>query len=194
MEYPLLWKGRLWRVTVSGEVDVSERWIYVQAFVVSGGSHTAAMQAVLKERYPGIGWSADAGAPMSFGLASLASLSNGSSLSSSVDKSYTNGSSLSSSVDKSYTNGFSLSSSVDKSYPVSSSNSRSHKSRPPSSARPVKDAVSGTGGRRTPAPPRATSTASRPRAPGLAAVQKLKPKQPAIPRMVGWMGSSSTTS
>lgn len=175
MEYPLLWKGRLWRVTDSDEVDVSERWIYVQAFVVSGGSHTAAMQAVLKERYPGIGWSSGLEAPMSFGLVSLASL-----------VSLSNGSFQSTAL-------LSSSSFVDKSYPASSSNSRSHKSRPPSSARPVKDAVSGTGDRHTPAPPRATSTASRPRVPGPTVAQKLRPKHSATPRTVGWMGSNSTS-
>ena len=175
MEYPLFWKGRLWRVTVPDEVDGGDQWIYVQAFVVSGGSHTAAMQAVLKERYPGIGWSSGLGAPMSFGLASLASLASLVSLS--------NDSSLSS-----------LSSSLtDKSYPSSSLNNHSHKSRPPSSVRPVKDVVSGTGGRRTPAPPRATSTALRPRVPGPTVVQKHQSKQSATPRTVGWMGSSSTT-
>ena len=168
MEYPFLWKGRLWRVCVPEEVEESDRCLYIQAFVVSDGSHTVAMQAVLKERYPGIGWSSGLGAPMSFGLASLA---NGSSLSS-----------LSS-----------LSSSADKSYPVSSSNSRSHKSRPPSSVQPMKDGASGTGGRRTPAPPRATSTASRPRAPGPTAAPKPTSKHSATPRTVGWMGSSSTT-
>jgi len=173
MEYPFLWKGRLWRVSVPDEVDDSERWIYVQAFVVYGGSHTAAMQAVLKERCPGIGWSSGLGAPMSFGLVSLASL-----------VSLSNGFFLSSSLSSSLT---------DKSYPVSSSNNHSHKLRPPSSARPVKDAVSGTGDRRTPAPLHATSTASRPRAPGSAVAKKPLSKHPATPHTVGWMGSSSTT-
>ena len=171
MEYPFLWKGRLWRVSVPEEVEESYRSLYVQAFVVSGGSHTVAMQTVLKERYPGIGWSSGVEAPMSFGLVSLVSLANGS---------FQSVASLSSSL-------------TDKSYPVSSSNSRSHKSRPPSSARPVKDAVSDTGGRHTPAPPRATSTASRPHAPGPKVVQKQKSKHSAIPRTVGWLGSNSTS-
>jgi hypothetical protein len=173
MEYQFLWKGRLWRVSVPDEVDGGERWIYVQAFVVSGGSHTVAMQAVLKERCPGIGWSSGLGAPMSFGLVSLASL-----------VSLSNDSFLYSSLSSSLT---------DKSYPSFSSNNRSHKLRPPSSARPVKDAVSGTGDRRTPAPLRATSTASRPLAPGPAVVKKPLSKHPATPCTVGWMGSSSTT-
>lgn len=175
MEYPFLWKGRLWRVCVPEEVEESDRCLYIQAFVVSDGSHNGAMQAVLKERYPGIGWSSSLGAPMSFGLASLASLATGS-FQSVASLAVLSSSSL-----------------VDKSYPVSSSNSRSHRSRPPSSARPAKDAVSGTGGRHTPAPPHATSTASRPRVPVPKVVQKQQPKHSAIPRTVGWMGSSSTT-
>jgi hypothetical protein len=183
MEYSLLWKGRLWKVTVPEEVG-SKHWLYVQAFVVSEGNHGEAMRAVLRERYPGIGWSGFNTNIQSFGSAL------------SYDKSYRNGSSLSSvPSDKSYRNGSSLSSvPSDKSYPTSSSNSHSHTPRPPSSKRPAKDAESGTVGPCKPALRHATSTASRPPVPlATVALMNLRTKRHATPHTVGWMGSTATT-
>lgn len=84
----------------------------------------------------------------------------------------------------------------DMSSPASASHNHSHRPRPPSSGRPMKDAVSDTGVPRKPVPPRATSSASRPHGhPGKAVVHAKSPrtKMPAIHHTVGWMGSSSTT-
>jgi hypothetical protein len=58
----------------------------------------------------------------------------------------------------------------------------------------VKDAVSGTGGRRKPVPQRATSNGAPPHAPvRVAGLTKPRTKKTAIPRTVGWMGSAPTS-
>ena len=67
MDYSLLWKGRLWSVRVPQEIDAVNRWLYVQAFVVTDGSHAEAMRTVFRHQYPGIGWSGFNGSLLPFG-------------------------------------------------------------------------------------------------------------------------------
>ena len=161
MDYSLLWKGQLWKVSVPSEVDAAERWLYVQAFVTNSGSHSEAMRTVFRHRYPGIGWAGFNGLLLPFGA---------------------------------YVSGHGFVSESDKSFPASVSHSHSHKPRPPSSGRAATGAVSGTGDRHKPAPPRATSSGGRPHVPVKAAAGSLqRPKKTATPHMVGWMGSSSTS-
>ena len=67
-EYSLIWKGRLWRVTPDPICETDrEKWLYAQAFVSASAS--VAIRAVLKERYPGIGWSGFTRNLVSFGNA-----------------------------------------------------------------------------------------------------------------------------
>ena len=161
MDYSLIWKGRLWRVSVPSEVEEADRWLYVQAYVTNIGSHSEAMRAVLRAQYPGIGWSGFNGSLLPFGA---------------------------------YVSGHGFVSESDTSSRASASRSHSHKPRPPSSGRGATGAVSGTGGQRRPAPPRATSSGGRPPAPGKAVAAPLqRPKKTATPRTVGWMGSNSTS-
>ena len=94
----------------------------------------------------------------------------------------------------SFVSGHGFVSESDKSFPASASHSRSHKPRPPSSARSMTDAVSGTGVRHKPAPPHATSSGGRsPVHAGGAAGSLQRPTKTATPRTVGWMGSNSTS-
>ena len=161
MDYSLIWKGRLWRVSVPSEVEEADRWLYIQAFVVSGANHGEAMRAVLRAQYPGIGWHGFNGSLLPFGA---------------------------------YVSGHGFVSESDTSSRASASRSHSHTPRPPSSGRGATGAVSGTGGQRRPAPPRATSSGGRPPVPGKAAAGSLqRPKKTAMPHMVGWMGSNSTS-
>jgi len=56
--YEFVWEGRLWSVTVPEDLATEkDRWTWVAAFVIAGGVESAGWQAVLKQTFPGIGWS-----------------------------------------------------------------------------------------------------------------------------------------
>jgi len=63
--YQLLWKGRLWTVTVPDDVPKACEWPYVQKYVASGGSQVAAMMFVLQQQYPGLGFGTPSLVPVS---------------------------------------------------------------------------------------------------------------------------------
>ena len=53
--FDFAWDGDLLSVPVPSDILDSERFLYVQNFVVSN-SHSAAKQAVFEKRFPGISW------------------------------------------------------------------------------------------------------------------------------------------
>jgi hypothetical protein len=53
--FAFAWDGDLLSVPVPSDILDSERFLYIQNFVVSK-SHSAAKQAVFEKRFPGISW------------------------------------------------------------------------------------------------------------------------------------------
>jgi hypothetical protein len=174
MEYQLLWSGHLWIVPIPVElISQTEKikWTYVQAFAVTGGSHSAAMRLVFQQQYPGLGFGSATKKPVSV-------------------------SSVGGFVSPSLASDVCVSE-PGKSSPAVSLNNRSQRPKPPRPGPSLKYAGSGTSGPRKPAPQFATSTPGLPSGKATQGARgphsgQPKPTQPAKIDKGGWLGSAPT--
>ena len=167
MDYQLLWASRLWTVSVPAEIAAQSRWTYVQAFVVSGGSHGSAMRAALQHAYPGLGYGPPSKKPIS--VTAVGGFSEPlPAIAAPVSEPC-------------------------KSSPSSFSNNHSQTPTPPGPAPSATYGGSGTSGPRKPAPRSATSIPSAKNRGG--PVRHGRPPRPTLPASTdkgGWKGSSPT--
>ena len=172
MDYQLLWNSRLWTVSVPAELTIQSRWTYVQAFVISGGSHGSAMRAALQHAYPGLGYGPPSKKPIS--VTAVIAVGGFSEPSPAIDVCV---------------------SEPGKSSPSSFSNNHSQKPTLPGPAPFSKYAGSGTSGPRKLVPRSATSTPSvKNQGVPVRHGRPPRPTQPASTDKGGWKGSTPTKS
>ena len=165
--YTLVWRGRLWIVSVPPELT-RDQWMYVQAFVTSNGNHTAAMMRLFEYQYPGLGFTQGVRDVVSlYGAPAVSFGSDTSSLSCSKRTDFRK--SIPPSLARGATGA--VSDTSGRRTPTLQS-ATSTASRPTASASAFASAKA-----KAPGPP----------------VQRLPPTQNARPHTVGWMGSSATS-